>query len=184
MRCRPLNKDVTFTFDIQFENLSPVELELLLKSLVPSDNYVHRIGLGKPLGLGHVKLSVTDIVLRNRKQRYTPEGLDSDNEQSFNIDGIYPYLKTLATTEEKPLVPLINERALKHICALNNVDLQAVNSERFPPVCYPFLTEKGQSAYNEEEGFAWFGENDDEEDNHRQNLKRLWETGEIPTLKS
>ncbi|PIE42719.1 MAG: TIGR03986 family CRISPR-associated RAMP protein [Gammaproteobacteria bacterium] len=184
MRCRPLNKDVTFTFDIQFENLSPVELELLLRSLTPSDNYVHRIGLGKPLGLGHVKLSVTDIVLRNRKQRYTPEGLDSDNEQSFNIDGIYPYLKTLATTEEKPLVPLVNERALKHICALNDVDLQAINSKRFPPVCYPFLTEKEQSAYNEEKGFAWFEKNDDEEDNHRQNLKRLWETGEVPTLKS
>lgn len=59
-KIKPVRKGVSFTFRIHFENLLPVELGLLWWSLaLPAKGdqvYCHKLGMGKPLGLGAVKL--------------------------------------------------------------------------------------------------------------------------------
>lgn len=64
----------TFTFTIEYENLTPVELGALLWSLeLREENWVgfHRLGYAKPLGLGSVQIEVTDITICDMQSRYT-----------------------------------------------------------------------------------------------------------------
>ncbi|MCB8980665.1 MAG: TIGR03986 family CRISPR-associated RAMP protein [Ardenticatenaceae bacterium] len=81
-RIRPLQSDVQFSFDIRFENLRPEELGALLWALqLPGKDggpYYHKLGMGKPLGMGAVcikpKLSFS--------QRMTlPSGPDNSEER-------------------------------------------------------------------------------------------------------
>ena len=72
-----MREGVTFTFRVHFENLLPAELGLLWWALAlpASDNqtYCHKLGMGKPLGLGAVQLTVETqgVHLIQTKQRYT-----------------------------------------------------------------------------------------------------------------
>lgn len=72
---RPIKKDKKFWFHVDFENLRPVELQLLLLAINPSGptrevTYHHKIGLGKPIGLGSVHIEVGGVFLVDRRQRY------------------------------------------------------------------------------------------------------------------
>ncbi|MBI1296921.1 TIGR03986 family CRISPR-associated RAMP protein [bacterium] len=72
-RIKPVNAGVRFEFQIAFENLSEVELGALLWVLMlPGDSnkeYRHHVGMGKPLGMGTVKLE-PELHLSQRVQRY------------------------------------------------------------------------------------------------------------------
>jgi len=68
--CCPVDEKQTFHFDIQFNNLSDAELGLLLTALNPGDGFVHRLGLGKPLGLGSVMISITHLDFFDTKESY------------------------------------------------------------------------------------------------------------------
>lgn len=52
----PLRPEIEFLFDITFDNLSATELGLLLFSLKPTSGFRHRLGMGKPFGLGTVEV--------------------------------------------------------------------------------------------------------------------------------
>lgn len=77
---KPVNKGVTFRFKVHFENLRDYELGALLWALNLPDNCRHKIGMGKPLGLGSVKITPS-LVLSNRKQRYQ-QLFDGDDWQT------------------------------------------------------------------------------------------------------
>lgn len=62
-----LNKE--FSGRIRFENLSAIELGALLFALRLPEGCNHKIGMGKPLGLGSIKITPT-LVLSDRKERY------------------------------------------------------------------------------------------------------------------
>jgi CRISPR-associated protein (TIGR03986 family) len=70
---RPVAPGVSFTFKIHFENLSAVEVGLLLwVLLLPGQRgvaYRHKLGMGKPLGMGSVHLQ-PHLVLSDRTARY------------------------------------------------------------------------------------------------------------------
>jgi CRISPR-associated protein (TIGR03986 family) len=72
-RMKPVRSGVSFTFRIYFENLSKEELGALCWALHPlgesQKTYCHQIGMGKPLGMGAVKLEAT-LHLNKRKERY------------------------------------------------------------------------------------------------------------------
>lgn len=77
---RPISRGVTFSFTIHFENLSKVELGALLwvlrlcNDMYTSDKngpYRFKLGMGKPLGLGTVKITTKAIKTLLFKQRYT-----------------------------------------------------------------------------------------------------------------
>ncbi len=65
----PVRKNVKFTGRIRFENLSNVELGALLFCLDLPDGCCHKLGMGKPLGLGSIHIKST-LFLSNRKTRY------------------------------------------------------------------------------------------------------------------
>jgi len=67
---RPIPATTEFWFAIDFDNLSEGELDLLCYALVPIPSYLHRLGLGKPLGLGLVQIDVAGIFLVDRAARY------------------------------------------------------------------------------------------------------------------
>lgn len=80
-RIKPVKAGVTFCFRIYFENLYDFELGALLWVLTlqgeTGKDYCHSLGMGKPLGLGAVKISPT-LCLSDRKARYTQLFVGSD----------------------------------------------------------------------------------------------------------
>lgn len=81
-KIRPIKPNVQFAFDIHFENLSAVELGTLLWVVSLSNDkaeglgigkageqYCFSLGMGKPLGMGAVKIDY-ELHLSDRPQRY------------------------------------------------------------------------------------------------------------------
>jgi CRISPR-associated protein (TIGR03986 family) len=68
-RIKPVAKGVTFNFRAYFENLTDVEIGALLWVLDLPDGYHHKVGMGKPLGLGSVDIEPR-LTLIDRSARY------------------------------------------------------------------------------------------------------------------
>jgi len=70
-RIRPIKPGVKFTFKIQFENLRNEELGALLWLLNVAQDETYRLslGMGKPLGMGAIKIEPT-LHLSDRSKRY------------------------------------------------------------------------------------------------------------------
>jgi len=70
---KPVKAGVRFHFRIYFENLRDFELGALLWALTlpgePGKDYCHSLGMGKPLGMGAVKITPT-LHLSDRRSRY------------------------------------------------------------------------------------------------------------------
>ncbi len=84
-RIKPVNTGAVFTNGrIRFENLSDVELGSLLFALELPGGCCHKIGMGKPLGLGSIAV-VSKLFLSDRKNRYTQ--LNSEWDAPLFEDG-------------------------------------------------------------------------------------------------
>lgn len=70
----PLRKGLAFYFHVDFDNLTAEELGLLCYALRPSDDFLHKLGMGKPLGLGSVRIDPLAILYIDRAFRYGPDG--------------------------------------------------------------------------------------------------------------
>jgi CRISPR-associated protein (TIGR03986 family) len=78
-RCDDQNRTVrdallpgaSFEFAVHFENLAPVELGALLWSLEMDQRGYHRLGFGKPLGFGSVRVRVSSVTVMDTAKRYT-----------------------------------------------------------------------------------------------------------------
>jgi CRISPR/Cas system CSM-associated protein Csm3 (group 7 of RAMP superfamily) len=68
-KINPVRPGVKFTGRLRFENLSDVELGVLLFALDLPEGCYHKLGMGKPLGLGSVKIT-PKLYLSKRKERY------------------------------------------------------------------------------------------------------------------
>ena len=78
----PVKPGVEFKGRIRFENLSEVELGALLFVLELPTNHYHKLGMGKPLGLGSVSIK-PKLFVSDRKQRYT--SLFNDNRSGWQL---------------------------------------------------------------------------------------------------
>lgn len=65
---KPVSSDKKFTFQVYFENLTDVELGAL--QWVLSNPDCHRLGMGKPLGMGVVQLEDIKLQVNGRIDRY------------------------------------------------------------------------------------------------------------------
>jgi CRISPR-associated protein (TIGR03986 family) len=170
VKVQPIPPQTTFEFTIHFENLSPEELGLMLKALQPcndSTQFVHRLGLGKPLGLGHVFIEPR-LELIERSQRYQFEYWQ---QARYNAKPVSDYHNE----------GLIVREALQHFLQLSNPKMIGTT-----PVCYPYVTDyKGhqQDAYEETEGFQWFVRNESTGKSERLNRQAI-RTKPLATLKS
>ena len=67
---RPVKTGTNFVGRLRFENLIDLELGALLTALQLPSSKRHHLGMGKPLGLGSVRIEVS-LHLTNRERRYT-----------------------------------------------------------------------------------------------------------------
>jgi len=72
VKITPLADGLTFWFHVDFDNLNRYELGMLCYALQPAPEFLHKIGMGKPLGLGSVKIEPAAIFYIDRKSRYGP----------------------------------------------------------------------------------------------------------------
>lgn len=70
IRVEPLFEGATFCFSVYFENFSQDELALLVWSLELETGMCHKLGMGKPLGLGTVKISIVPDKTRSFRVTY------------------------------------------------------------------------------------------------------------------
>jgi CRISPR-associated protein (TIGR03986 family) len=68
-RIQPVKDGVSFGFRLYFENLSRVELGALLWALNLPEGHYHKLGMGKPLGMGSVAIQA-GLYLDDREKRY------------------------------------------------------------------------------------------------------------------
>ncbi|MCK9564481.1 MAG: TIGR03986 family CRISPR-associated RAMP protein [Methanothrix sp.] len=68
-RIKPVSAGKRFSFRVYFENLTNVELGVLLWVLDLPEGHHHKIGMGKPLGLGSVTINL-HLILTDRLTRY------------------------------------------------------------------------------------------------------------------
>jgi CRISPR/Cas system CSM-associated protein Csm3 (group 7 of RAMP superfamily) len=68
---QPLDHDTKFHFRIDFTNLEADEFAALLLAVVLEEHMRHKIGYGKPLGLGSVYLYPTHLTLIDYARRYS-----------------------------------------------------------------------------------------------------------------
>jgi len=82
---KPVRGGVRFRFHIWFENLDQIELGALLwvLTLPGPGKYCHKLGMGKPLGLGAVVIR-SALHLTNRRVRY--RGLFSRDDWNLGLD--------------------------------------------------------------------------------------------------
>lgn len=101
-RIKPIYPDATFTGKIWFTNLSKLELGLLLTALEPSfetlenQKIAHKIGLGKPLGLGSIKVNVDSIHLMNLEDKEYFKSYNQSLKKVEKKDFIDHFKKELA----------------------------------------------------------------------------------------
>lgn len=183
LSCQPMPAGSYFYFHIDFNNLSWDELSLLTKAINPDAHFSHRLGLGKPLGLGSVKLSLCGLFFINRLQRYadlttaryTSVYKDHQWPDDEQLNARYPLEKHYLDNPKKNLITdafsdrLIDSETLKILCTVGNRDNQTL------PVAYPYTA--NQTANGEQEGFKWFGANT------TQTLKPAT-NGRLPPLKT
>lgn len=82
----PIKSGQQFKFRVYFENLSEVELGALCWTLSPQGEdgkeYIHKLGMGKPFGMGAVELKPT-LNLTDRSRRYQTLFKDDQWEQGL-----------------------------------------------------------------------------------------------------
>jgi CRISPR-associated protein (TIGR03986 family) len=94
---QPLNTDSVFKFSAHFDNLQGEELALLLYALVLEPGVQHKLGYGKPAGLGSVAFELTHLDLIHYDTRYTAPGNSRETYEGqalddFVADRIAPYV--------------------------------------------------------------------------------------------
>lgn len=70
VRITPLPSGSKFLFEVDFSNLDMQELAALCASLDPHSSFEHKLGMGKPLGLGSAKVTLEGLYLVDRRTRY------------------------------------------------------------------------------------------------------------------
>lgn len=110
-----------FTFIIDFDNLDDSELGLLLWSLELNKGMAHKLGMGKPLGLGSVKIKIEKLEVIDRIKRYTEifsSGIQVKTSEKQNY--IDKFKKKLEEENSKKFDEIPNISDLKKIMNLQN----------------------------------------------------------------
>jgi CRISPR/Cas system CSM-associated protein Csm3 (group 7 of RAMP superfamily) len=163
-----LRHGITFDFHIDFDNLTDHELNILCFALRPSERFRHKIGLGKALGLGSIRIDVTDLVLIDRSARYRPEALFDDDPRDLSKGEGKALAAELAARHDRWLAEADRSArtALLAIGETHNFDGRGKERDSHIPVLWVPLTEEKFQSYLddhpqiEEDSFAWFTLND------------------------
>ena len=166
-RVKPLRQGQTFEFTIRFDNLSSRELGLLLLTLKPNAGFLHRLGMGKPLGMGVVELQPQTVELIDRQCRYAADDLFAERVHHTWTYGDPNWTEIVAAARSK-----IDAKRLAVIELLG--DPKSTKGHR---VAYPCVDGAEGS---EAELFQWHMEN--EKSGQPQSLPPT--SNKLPTLKT
>ncbi len=86
-KINPVKEGVMFKGRIRFENLSEIELGALLFAIDLPEGLAHKLGMGKPLGLGSVRIT-PKLYISDRSSRYSDLSTEwaEPIEESSDID--------------------------------------------------------------------------------------------------
>lgn len=111
-----------FTFTVTFDNLADSDLGLLLWSLELEKEMGHKLGMGKPLGLGSVEIKIEKLEIIDRITRYTEIfslGIsDKTAEKQICIDAFKKKQEAENSSKKFGAIPNISD--LKKIMDLQN----------------------------------------------------------------
>ena len=171
VKVKLLKKGLSFYFHIDFDNMTELELGLLCYAIQPPDSFRHKIGMGKPLGLGKIKVEPIGLFLIDRIRRYEKDPLFSPSRyhKSWGDKKILGKLPDCYQKEKKmELFGEINDVFNYLITSFRNKtvldqgkdSVSAIevlgNPNVTAPVHYPQL----EGAHIEGENFKWFVENE------------------------
>jgi CRISPR-associated protein (TIGR03986 family) len=172
VKIQAITPKTSFYFHLDFSNLTEWELGLLCFALCPDNTFRHKLGMGKPIGLGTVRIDLAGLHLIDRKKRYVE---DEPEDLRYNQGGwINPNLRVKLAKAGYDLPEsgsgLDPKQCREHFRKTMDPDiLQALRLLGDPenvrgPVHYPQVTvdKTGKEADIEEENFKWFVENDKE----------------------
>ncbi len=183
----PVKDGAVFYFHIDFDNLSDFELGLLLYSLSPSNDFHHKLGMGKPIGLGTVKIEPVGLFTINRKERYSVESVEdifSEERKRYHYGwlknkGNDLILKELYRQEvqdyNKGLKQIDHVKLRQDFADKTDKEIQKALELLGNPdniklkVHYPQL--EGKDIENE--NFKWFMKNDERDNRNKQCLKPI-----------
>ena len=159
----PIAPNQHFAFTIRFHNLTADELGQLCAAIEPSPAFEHRLGMGRPIGLGSVKLKIQSLVLTDFAHRY-------------RLGQAAPP----TTADSSRLAALVMVKLKRDDPALWQALLMLGEPARVQaPVHYPQIAvgaisnKKASAGEIENENFAWWVENDRLTATHRQVLPPL-----------
>lgn len=143
--CKPESR---FTFDIFFEKITETQLHELLWTITIGENdengvQMHKLGHGKPLGLGSVKLVVDEIVMRSFNSDTLEYQIENTSQEQINdILATVPFDTTGKPYEE--------------FMQLTRFDgLSAIMEKRKSDICYP-IADDGKGSKNSKASHQWF----------------------------
>jgi hypothetical protein len=165
------------------------ELEALCYAIRPTEDFRHKIGMGKPLGLGQVRLDPIGLLLIDRRRRYQEKLGDpryhevwwqDQDKISASLDARYDLEKSANATDGAP-----NPRSLAaHFREQrqNRLDLDALELIGNPkavvaPVRYPL---RQTQAIGTGKHYEWFMRNEGDPNPQRLGLPNGLT---LPTLK-
>lgn len=130
-----------FEFDIFFEHITGNELKMLLivtSLLFNKSDYCYKIGMGKPIGLGSIKISVDKVMLR--KIEMTDSGISYKYMPTNDYKDYYDYDDTSKETAEKTVRDFLKEEKveksvfdqIKKMTYFNYTDKNNNHSPQYP----------------------------------------------------
>jgi hypothetical protein len=118
---RPVRAGVTFAGRIRFENLTELELGALLHALQLPEDCAHRLGMGKPLGLGSIRISASVKVIDRvaRYRTWQASGLQEDEDGTRFRDAFARAMLDHARKAQEPM--LDGQGGLRQIARLDSM---------------------------------------------------------------
>jgi len=102
-KIKPLGTGSFFEFDVFFHDIQEDELDYLIYAIALEENMRHKIGYGKPSGLGTVKIKIDSIYYQSSISRYTGNDLENANRVARQKNEINDFImeKTKSLREDK-----------------------------------------------------------------------------------
>jgi CRISPR-associated protein (TIGR03986 family) len=195
VRVTPLKTGAVFYFHIDFDNLSKRELGLLLyalqpfgKDAEPLERFCHKIGMGKPIGLGKVKIAPVGLFRINRQRRYTVEGYEAPRYSEVWLpanskfdewpENNYKNEKIITTQMQVELdIKTVREGFADVLDDDIHRAIEMIGDPRYLQAAVHTPTVRNQPN-KEKETFKWFVENDKPVNQKRQFLKPISATAQ------
>lgn len=159
-----------FHFTVDFQNLEPVELGALLWVLELPNEWHHRLGYGKPLGLGSVEIRVIGVHRIDTRQRYWVDGNYADEAGWTEVSKSDLQKEFSSQMQALYGTPLLEMEHIKELDIL----LSGSNVGNLP-IHYPRLS---PDLLGEQKNFEWFMQN--KKSNHPSMLRSPLRNEDLP----